>query len=161
MKTNVFFIVVLSLLAAIGCGAPVETPQPCHLTPELPECSCDDGNPCTEDARDVDGCKNEHVVYGAACIGEPGFCDGSGVCRACYDGDSCTDDLNIDGICEYVTRLDGHSCTTSAGELGVCIRGGCTNEFPDTGECIGRPDGQSCNLPFHGACLNERCVPGE
>ena len=111
----------------IACGAPVEPVQtPCYLAPDTPECSCDDGDPCTYDVREFDGCKHDAVTYGELCVNEPGFCDVGGICRETCDDTPCIDwHIELGFGCVYEERPNGWTCTES-GAGGICRDGVCS-----------------------------------
>jgi hypothetical protein len=135
MRYALAFVVSLVL----GCGSTPEPPDgaDCYLHPELAECSCDDGNPCTEDVREFDGCKNDHVVYGAACIGEPGFCDVGGVCRQFCDEIPCLDsEVQEPYGCVYARRSNGWTCMSDDEQTGVCYEGQCLITGLDSGPTL-------------------------
>jgi len=93
------------------------------------EATCDDGNPCTEDA----------------CVPEEGGCEHVSVSGiACDDEDVCTiADHCEDGVCSgtFVDCDDKNPCTTD-----ICdASGGCLYEFND-GAC---DDGDPCTVNDH------------
>lgn len=122
---------VLFVLAGLvaGCGAsPEPPPSPnCYDTPDLPECSCDDGNPCTADIRDVDGCKNNYVPYGEPCVDTPGFCDVGAICREQCEPIPCFDShVEVPSGCVYEQRPTGWTCNYED-TSGVCRDGVCSS----------------------------------
>jgi hypothetical protein len=124
---------------------------------------CDDGDPCTVDAR----CDDSGQCVGSAKVcddGDPctaGYCDAAGACRFdhipdcegiicvdnddCDDGDSCTENLCVGNRCvvefnEGAECDDGDRCTVN----NVCDEGG---------ECVGTPK----DCPDDGPCTVGRC----
>ena len=125
--------------------------------------SCDDGNPCTIDTCDVNGCQHTPVVCGGgdACQ-EAGFCDPhTGMCMTapkpdgtpCNDGNACTlDDACHGGACTAGTPVVC-AAADACHEAGVCN--------PDTGACssVTKPDGAACS--DGNACTqNDTCQAG-
>jgi hypothetical protein len=101
--------------AAIDAGAPVDAPADARLDapPDAGPCtgpaSCDDGNPCTDDACTLGLCGHTSTASGTECgPGDPTVCEvetcnGSGLCvtramcraprlECCGDGTCCTID---------------------------------------------------------------------
>lgn len=130
MKTLTAMVVVLFAGLTVACGdrQPVTD---CIADPTAPECSCDDGDPCTTDAQRNDACAHGAVEYGAPCIGQDGFCDSDGTCRQTCDELPCFDWSVIPSYgCVYVARPSGWTCTDGS-VSGVCRDGVCAP--PPTG----------------------------
>lgn len=110
----------------------------------LPPPSCDDGNPCTEDACDgANGCEHRALADGSSCE-DGNACTAADECRAgrcvgaireCSDGDGCTADT-----CDPALGC-AHAPIPGCGEGGVL----CTF----TQDQIGAPDGPAADP--HGA----------
>lgn len=152
-----------TLFATItACGAPPHTDEPaCYLTPDKPECSCDDGNPCTEDVREFDGCKHDAVPYGESCVGEPGFCDVGGVCRTECDKAPCLDSrVEVPLGCVYDERPNGWTCVSDSGNAGLCDNGACLIPATPTEACKWHDDSAPCSYgTVNGVCNNGVCIP--
>lgn len=106
---------------------------------------CDDENDCTYydhciDVPDYSGCYSLFSPPGAPC--EPanpclvdGECDGYGHCIGgeemdCDDGNDCTEEACVDGVCEYASLADGAPC--SDGDW-------CTgDDHCESGTCVGQ-----------------------
>ena len=126
---------------------------------------CDDGNPCTLDACVNDVCVHTPAPAGNACSlpnGMPGVCDGAGNCiesectgsPPCDDGNPCTVDECVNGVCIHTPALAGSVCSLPNGMPGVCDgTGNCIES-----ECTGTPpcdDGNPCTIDV---CVNGVCV---
>lgn len=64
---------IFAALCLFGCAEPISSGAPAAVTNPCVATDCDDGNPCTEDACDVEGC--EHVAI-------PGCSDDRLACNA-------------------------------------------------------------------------------
>jgi hypothetical protein len=168
MRTsNTFALVIgfaLALFFGLACGDATQTepaPVPCYLTPELPECSCDDADPCTWDTHNIDGCDHESVTYGHECIGEIGFCDVGGVCRQECDKRPCYDSVvEAPYGCVYTQRKNGWTCTDESGATGLCDDGECM--IPNTAieACKWHDNGDPCAYEdVNGVCTDGVCGP--
>lgn len=93
--------------------------------------SCDDGNPCTADICDVDGCKNvslsgvpcddgsvctlDDVCIDGECIGAPLNCNDGNICTldGCHPVTGCFHDIQDNACCEGGVSIcdDGDVCT--------------------------------------------------
>ncbi|MFH1531643.1 MAG: LamG domain-containing protein [Pseudomonadota bacterium] len=146
---------------------------------------CEDDNPCTKDlCLPAAGCAHQ-AIQGPCDDGDPctinDFCAGaacvSGPQVSCGDGNDCTADACVDGICEHAPVVgpcdDGNSCTEGDHcDGGACVAGGvkdcddgevCTSEYCDpilgcTVILNSEPcdDGDPCtagDLCSQGACL--------
>ena len=155
------------------------------------EQNCDDGNPCTDDMCDTqtgnctniinsnpntvcsdgDLCTHNDRCINGQCVGTPINCD---------DGNTCTNDLCLNGGCLYVylnnqTCDDGNPCTVNdTCVMGFCIgediqcedNNTCTTDFCDVnnGQCVFQPclDGMSCDdgdpCTVLDQCVNGTCV---
>lgn len=96
---------------------------------------CDDQNACTDDTCDFangscgliaveDGTPCDLDGFGSVCL--------SGVCQPecemvedCDDQNDCTQDLCVDGMCEFVPVTDGTPCRDGTG---ACQAGSCVDE---------------------------------
>lgn len=99
--------------------------------------ACDDGDPCTES----DQCKE------GTCAGEPILCED--------DGDVCTDDLCVDGVCGVLNQAlcdDGDPCTLGD----VCADGACAGEALICEGDFACVDGV-CIDPCVPECTNKDC----
>ena len=160
-----------------GCDAGVPGEELCNgldddCDGDLDEDTCDDGNPCTEDAcGGAEGC--EHVgLEGGECLDgnactvadhcEAGVCVGQLV--DCDDGDPCTDDLcSATGGCDHPLNADpcddGNPCTVAD----ECVEGACVGvavgcDCLADADCAALEDGDLCNgtlvcdtakVPYH------------
>lgn len=150
--------------SAMGCvGEPDGPPasEPCYLNPNLPECSCDDEDPCTIDTREADDCKHGAVTYGDACIGQAGFCDVGGVCRTECDNMPCFDWTVEHGVgCAYTEHPNGWQCTASGGDGGLCDEGECFVPHTDAEACKWRDEYEPCSFDgTNGVCRGGICAP--
>lgn len=96
--------------------------------------SCDDGNPCTDDACSAGACAN--VPNDAAtCPG--GTCHGGACCSGCWDGTACRAGEEVaacgaaGAACEACEE-DSNPCTAAA-----CVAGACANPPDDAATCPG------------------------
>ncbi len=125
---------------------------------DAPPLNCDDGDPCTTDDCDVDGCTHAVKPDGAACAdAEP--CDGTEQCIAgeclpgtpleCDDVNPCTADACIEGRgCSYEPVSNWTPCgvgdVCNGGD--VCVGGDC-EEVPPTNCSDGDPcTSDSCDM---------------
>ncbi|GMV41993.1 MAG: hypothetical protein AMXMBFR64_37090 [Myxococcales bacterium] len=148
--------------------------------------SCDDGNPCTDDAcgeggcahvpnslfcDDGDACTVGDVCAEGVCGGvEPKDCDDGDLCTAdsCVPASDCVHAWLLDAPCD-----DGDPCTVEDtcldtfcwGSAVICDDGSpCTTDFCSDGECQTAPaagpcdDGDPCTLDD--TCKGGACVPG-
>ena len=122
---------------------------------------CDDGNPCTRDT-----CLNGKCAHECLCVGPTGdvtCCPGPGPCPAptttttlptggcttdvdCDDGNPCTADRCVNGICEHACL-----CVDATGSLSCC---------PGPAALCVRPCGLDASGVCGGACAasNEVCI---
>ena len=115
-----------------ACQGPVPAKETCNgkdddCDGETDETSCDDGNPCTEDA----------------CNLTVGGCIFAQVTKPCNDGDVCTtSDTCNKGACagEAVKCSDGDVCTTDSCD-GKAVKPGCQFALAPDGLC---DDGDPC-----------------
>jgi hypothetical protein len=147
--------------------------QNCELTCKAcGECTdatqCGDQNICTVDSCGADG----------ACIHTPLVCDDQNACtvnscdaiqgcvftplegcktctdaKGCADGNICTDNPCVEGVCQTVNHdglinCDGNICTTGD----ICSGGSCTEGTP----AVCENEGQTCN-PQSGLCEGAYC----
>jgi hypothetical protein len=131
----------------IGCIYELLPPMPCddgNLCTGGDHCqfglcsgqgvSCDDGDPCTDDACTPDnGCN--HAANTKPCK-DGDFCtafdhcsDGKciGTAKACDDGDPCSIDTcnPLNGQCTFTAAVDGAPCPDGTGQAKVCSGGAC------------------------------------
>ncbi|MBM4370684.1 MAG: hypothetical protein FJ098_03475, partial [Deltaproteobacteria bacterium] len=141
---------------------------------ETDEGTCDDGNPCTDDAcGGATGCEHLALDGGECTDGNPctaadhcasGVCVGAAV--TCNDQNPCTDDTCTEtGGCLFEPNAgscdDGDPCTVAD----ACGGGSCTGvavdcDCLDDGDCLALEDGDLCNgtLICAASSLPHRCV---
>jgi hypothetical protein len=118
--------------------------------------SCEDGNPCTNDACDQASgkCVNKAVADGSACVGvDPcvlgatcsgGVC-GNGTAKSCDDNAACTvDTCDKAGNCVYAVATNGLPCNDNQVCTGPdqCTDGSCL------GEALNCSDNNPCTLDW-------------
>ncbi|MBL6975478.1 MAG: hypothetical protein ISR64_07095 [Deltaproteobacteria bacterium] len=137
-----------------GDLAVLDNPVAHCLTPD----KCDDGNPCTDDECNPDGCKYTFNVAQCNdgnpctetdhCVG--GKCVGSGF-KVCDDDDACTKDACEPGVgCVFVAVKcgDGNPCTLDECDSAL----GCVHKIA-SGSC---DDGDLCTFQDH--CTGGQCA---
>ena len=164
-------------LTACDAGAPA--PELCDgldddCDGQIDEDTCDDGNPCTEDAcLGVDGCEHvaleggecadgnpctaaDHCVAGV-CVGDPVLCDDQNPCT----DDSCTETGGCDHAHNVADCDDGDPCTVAD----ECGAGSCAGtpvacDCVEDADCEALEDGDLCNgtLVCDTATLPYQCV---
>jgi MYXO-CTERM domain-containing protein len=159
----------LALVAAIDGPAADADPEDdvaVHLVEVVADCAaatCDDANPCTEDACDpARGCVSAPLDGTCAAADA---CDAPGVCMEgacvplviCDDGDPCTVDACEDGACAHAAADEGSACLDDAcTEAGACVEGACAPLF--TAAC---DDGDACTddaCDPEGGCDHEAVI---
>ena len=113
--------------------------------------SCDDGNPCTTDTCDANGCKHVTISCddGNPCTTDT--CDANGckhVTISCDDGNACTtDSCDATNGCTHVAAANGAACTDDGNSCtnDVCSAGACTH--PSNGTCGATPCSNICSNP--------------
>jgi cysteine-rich repeat protein len=166
-------------------GDPCTTADTCQAglcTPGPPAC-CDDSNPCTADScSPTKGCVNtEQGILCPSCAGQPAgtpctdgnqntigdMCNGAGACapgvpRLCDDGNACTLDFILSGICGHSDVLlcpavctnqpDGTPCS----DQNVCTVGTC-----QSGVCVNVPISCGDSDPLNGEddCAQSPLLP--
>ena len=132
VKSLVVVLVLGFAFVAQGCGNDAGN-SGCGI-------ACDDGNPCTEDACNLETrlCEFTPAANGAMCGSGEGVCVG-GVCddpnaclpSECDDDNDCTQDVcESAGMCMNLNRPDGFECDFG-GDPGRCATGDCV----DAGAC--------------------------
>ncbi len=152
--------------------------------PDLPvacssDAECDDGNPCTKDTCESDGCRHQGLVAGACDDGDPctegescqnGVCGGGDFvceCRNDYDCPAASDDCHVK-TCDFEThtcveglRDDGTPCDDqdpcTTGEAcweGVCKGGAHVCECEGDDDC---PEPQDECSPLHCDLADHKC----
>jgi len=132
------------------------------------ECRTTSGDPCVRRYCDPDvgQCAEWPVQFFPGCVTADGFagvCSGGSCFRifdpddcdgvVCDDGNSCTDNLCVDGVCEYRPRETGEPCLD--GESGQCFRGpGGSSCFPLLEFC---PDGDDKFCNDGNECTADTC----
>lgn len=154
---------------------------------EVAACSggCSDGDPCTDDGCDVDGCWHAPVDD---CCQTPGDCDDANPCTAddcvesrcshtptgdssccavnadCDDGDPTTVDRCTDNTCRHLLpcTMDGECVDADPCTFDACVSGGCENVSLEDccradGEC---DDGDICTTDScsDGVCQHDEVV---
>lgn len=140
------FAVGFGVTLALGCGPNVKVPpQP----PTVEPCVAP-GNPCTfGDATGI--CLNGECK---SCPSQAMIdaCDGVEKYGACGP-ESPWEGVCIGGWCHCIA--DGQCAKFGLPCIGAtCMPAACS-------ECVGKPDGLSCDIPMQGACFGEVCAPGE
>ena len=147
--------------------------------------SCDDGQPCTQDACDPEaGCTHEPVAEGTQCLTDAvaaGVCVDGGACLVgqCVgvpvqcpgDGDDCTDDVcdPASGACVYAEIAGCEApCQTDSECAAVMALGPCDVAVCAAGQCAktAGADGAPCSSPAieadacldGGTCLGGACA---
>ncbi len=143
---------------------------------------CDDAEPCTTDSCSLaEGCTHtahsgacsdgDSCTYGDSCAG--GVCQ-KGTPMNCVDGNGCTADSCVDGVCLFAdttsTCEDGNPCTvndtcavgTCVGTIKTCDDGiACTTDAcnPSDGGCTHAPDAKACE--DGNGCTADACTASE
>jgi len=145
------------------CDAPAPAVEVCNGVDDdcdgaVDEETCDDGNPCTEDSCDgADGCvynplagvectDGDLCTVGDHCV--EGVCAGNPV--QCDDGNECTDDLCVEGVCQATDNNtlcdDGDPCTLGdVCDGGLCKGTAIACDCLVDEDCVLLEDGDLCN----------------
>ena len=123
--------------------------------------NCADGDGCTQDSCEAGVCVNTPKEEGAVCNGGQGTCSEEGECvevaqecansEECDDGNPCTEDACVDGVCAKTVLANGSNCGIKQfcvdGECSECISAtqcndndGCTTDACDGGTCSNTPE---------------------
>lgn len=128
--------------------------------------SCNDNNPCTDDACENDVCVHRDNTAacsdGNACTSDDacsaGICRGTNNTATCDDENECTsDDACNNGVCQGTNNAatcdDGNECTSAD----VCSNGACqgSNNTADCDDLSTCTTGDQC---WNGACLGTQDV---
>jgi hypothetical protein len=137
-----------------GCAGGEPTPEagPCAT-----DADCDDGNPCTADLCEPDGCEHQPMT-GATC-GKGTDCTPAPVCTA---SDACAPGLPDAAKCD-----DGNPCTIDACEVTGCTHSANTgapcndgDACDGAGTCDGSGTCEASPVAPTGACVNNSCPGG-
>jgi cysteine-rich repeat protein len=147
-----------------ACDAPMPIAEQCNgadddCDGQIDEETCDDGNPCTEDAcLGEAGCEHvaleggecadgnpctaaDHCVAGV-CVGDPVLCDDQNPCT----DDSCTETGGCDHLPNVADCDDGDPCTVAdeCGD-GACAGTAVACDCAADADCLALEDGDLCN----------------
>ncbi len=126
------------------CGDPNKTQ--CMTNGQSFTCACDPGyhpdgaGGCTDDPCVPDTCAANNQACRDDGTGQPEC-----YTPTCNDGNPCTDDTLVQGVCQFVASADGTACSTTA-----CIQ----NEVCSAGQCGG---GTTLTCDDNNACTDDTC----